>query len=190
MKLPDEYEEAGGTHAGTLLVIDMQNAWLNSATERYDKEGVIARINRAAQCTRQRGGQVIFVRHESEEAPAGSAEWQIDAELRVDPSDLLVDKAACDAFSGTDLLVKLNARGARLVYLCGLATEFCVDTTLRAALSHGFDVIALADAHTTGNRPHLTGSQIVVHHNWTWAKLAVPAQRQIQVLTVAQAFSA
>lgn len=113
-------------------------------------------LGKSAQCTRQRGGQAIFIRHESAHAPADSAGWQIDAELLVEPSDLFVDKAACDAFSGTDLLGKLNACSARLVYLCALATEFCVDTTLRAALSQGFDVIALADAHTTGNRPYIT----------------------------------
>lgn len=172
-----------------LLVIDMQNAWLNGATERHDKDGVIARINHAAQCVRERSGQVIFIRHCDIDAEAGSVGWNLDAGLLVEQGDLTVDKTACDSFIDTDLLAKLDAHGTRSIYICGLATEFCVDTTLRAALSHGFDVIGLADAHTTGDRGHLTARQIIEHHNWVWANLAVPAGRRIRVCTVNEAFA-
>jgi nicotinamidase-related amidase len=172
----------------TLLVIDMQNAWLNGGTERHDKDGVVARINHAAHCMRERGDQVIFIRHCDDEATIGSAAWNVDAGLVVQHADLTVDKTACDSFADTELLAKLHASGAETVFICGLATEFCVDTTLRAALSHGFDVIGLSDAHTTGDRPHLTAAQIIEHHNWTWANMAAPTGRQVHMRTVKQAF--
>jgi nicotinamidase-related amidase len=173
----------------TLLVIDMQNAWLNGGTARIDKDGVIARINHAAQCMRERDEQVIFILHNDEEAAIGSPEWQLDAGLVVAPGDVMVDKTACDSFADTNLLEQLTAIGTRTLFICGSATEFCVDTTLRASLSQGFDVVALADAHTTGDRPHLKAAQIIEHHNWTWGNLAVPAGRQIHVRTVKQAFA-
>ena len=174
----------------TLLVIDMQNAWLNGATPRLDKDGMIVRINHAARCMRQQGGQVMFVRHEdADEAPKGSAGWQLDAGLEVLSQDRWVEKTACDSFAMTDLLVQLQASGTRTLYICGLATEFCVDTTLRAAPSHGFDVVALSDAHTTGDRPHLSAEKIIEHHNWVWANMALPAGRSLKVQTVAQAFA-
>jgi hypothetical protein len=47
----------------------------------------------------------------------------------------------------------------------------------------------LSDAHTTGDTPHLSAGQIVAHHNWVWTHLAVPAERTLKVLTVAQAFA-
>ena len=47
----------------TLLVIDMQNAWLNGPTSRFDRAGVIRRINAAAEHIRTEGGSVVFVRH-------------------------------------------------------------------------------------------------------------------------------
>lgn len=173
----------------TLLVIDMQHGLLNGDTARNDKDGVIARINHAAQSTRRRGGQVIFIQHADEEVPSGSAEWELDAGLLVEPADLMFEKTACDSFADTGLLAQLNATGTHTVLICGLATEFCVDTTLRAAASHGFDVLALADAHTTGDRPHLSAAQIIEHHNWVWTHMAAPAGRSIQVRTVAQAFA-
>lgn len=172
----------------TLLVIDMQSVWFTGATKRFDEAGVFARINHAASVMRQRGDQVIFIRHTDSEAVAGTPAWQVDPRLTVEAADQLIDKTACDSFAGTPLLDTLKASGTSTVIVCGLATEFCVDTTLRAALSHGFDVVALADAHTTGDRPHLTAAQIVEHHNFIWTHIAPPAGRKSKVCTVANVF--
>lgn len=174
----------------TLLIIDMQSAWLGESSPRFDKDAVITRINYAAQQMRQRGGQVIFVRHSNSAAPIDTDAWQVDPRLIVQQTDSFIDKTACDAFAGTTLVASLAASQSKTLYVCGLATEFCVDTTLRAALSAGFDVVALSDAHTTGDRPHLNAGQIVAHHNWVWSHLALPAGRSLQVQTVQQAFAA
>lgn len=173
-----------------LLVIDMQHAFLRGATVRHDLDGVLARINHAAHCMRESGGKVIFIRHNDSEAVIGSPGWQVDAGLTTVPGDVFVDKTACDAFAATTLFDELAALGVKTLFISGMATEFCVDTTVRAALSRGFDVVALADAHTTGDRPHLTAAQIIAHHNWTWENLAAPAARQLRVATVASEFAA
>lgn len=170
----------------TLLVIDMQNAWLDAAL-RFDKPGVIERINHAAACVRRDGGRVVFVRHCDGDAVPGSRAWQVIPELEVDAAGRHVDKTACDSFAGTDLLEQLA--GSETLYVCGLATEFCVDTTLRAALSRGFDVVALSDAHTTADGPHLSARHVIEHHNWIWTHLAVPAERKLVVRTTREAFA-
>ncbi|MFZ6709739.1 isochorismatase family protein [Undibacterium sp. TC9W] len=172
----------------TLLIIDMQNAWLHGLTRRFDKVNVIKRIQRAVEHTREHGGQVIFVRHANDEALAGSAGWEVIPELPFAPGDVFVDKTACDSFAGTGLDTHLKVTGAHTLIVCGLTTEFCVDTTIRAAASHGFDVIALSDAHTTGDRPHMKAEKIVEHHNWVWSNIATPANSRIMVRTTAELF--
>ncbi|MFZ6643373.1 cysteine hydrolase family protein [Undibacterium sp. TC4M20W] len=172
----------------TLLIIDMQNAWLHGQTRRFDKVNVIKRIQRAVEHTREHGGQVIFVRHANDEALAGSAGWEVIPELPFAPGDVFVDKTACDSFAGTGLDTHLKVTGAQTLIVCGLTTEFCVDTTIRAAASHGFDVIALSDAHTTGDRPHMKAEKIVEHHNWVWSNIATPANSRIMVRTTAEVF--
>lgn len=174
----------------TLLIVDMQTAWLNDSNQRHDKDGVIARINHAAQSVRAQGGQVVFVRHSNDEAGIGSPEWQVDSRLHQHPSDAVVDKLACDSFSGTSLLAQLRTFATSTLYICGLASEFCVDSTVRSAASQGFDVVALSDAHTTGDRDHLPAASIVAHHNWVWANLAAPHGVSVSVQTVHQAFPA
>ena len=174
----------------TLIIIDMQNAWLHGTTPRFDKEHVIARIARAAELTRRQGGQVIFIRHANDDALAGSAGWEVIPELPFTPGDVFVDKTACDSFVDTGLLTHLKITGARTLILCGLATEFCVDSTVRSAASHGFDVVALSDAHTTGDRPHIKAEKIIEHHNWVWSNFATPINSRVMVRTTAEVFGA
>lgn len=164
----------------TLLVIDMQNGWI-AEHPRFDIEAVLARIEQTAAHFRANGQKVIFVRHQDNETAVNTPAWQIHPSLSIDASDSFVDKTACDSFSGTDLLTQLQKLGTTTVTICGLATEFCVDTTVRAALSNGLNVIVLADAHTTANRAHLTAQAIIEHHNWVWQNLAAPAGCAISV---------
>lgn len=172
----------------TLLVVDMQNAWLNRDTPRLDKAGVIARINHAARHTREQGGQVIFVQHCDASCVEHSEEWQIDAGLIVVDTDGKLNKTACDSFADTNLLVQLQACDTSNLIICGLATEFCVDTTIRAAPSHGFNVVVLSDAHTTGDRPHMKAQGIIEHHNWVWANMSVPGGHTLTVQSTTQVF--
>ncbi|MFZ6656903.1 isochorismatase family protein [Undibacterium sp. TJN19] len=172
----------------TLIIIDMQNAWVHGTTPRFDKDAVIARIQYAADYTRKHGGQVIFVRHANDDAMAGSAGWEVISELPFSHGDVFVDKTACDSFADTGLLAHLKITGAHTLIVCGLATEFCVDTTLRAAASNGFDVVALSDAHTTGDRPHMKADKIVEHHNWVWENISTPASSRLMVRTTAEVF--
>ena len=62
-----------------------------------------------------------------------------------------------------------------------MQTEFCVDTTVRAASSRGFDVVLVADGHTTGDTA-LSAAQIIAHHNATLANLA-QVGHPVRVLT-------
>lgn len=44
-------------------------------------------------------------------------------------------------------------------------TEYCVDTTSRRAISMGYDVTLVSDAHTTIDNKLLTAAQVIAHHN-------------------------
>lgn len=175
----------------TLLVIDMQNAWLaDRPALPFDTAGVVDRINHAGACVRALGGSVIFVQHANDEAIAGSRAWQVIDALHKSPGELTVEKRACDPFAATDLAVKLRKDDGGTVFVCGFATEFCVDSALRALTSRALNVVALADAHTTSDRPHASAQTIIAHHNWIWANMALPDSSTLKVMTVAEAFPA
>jgi nicotinamidase/pyrazinamidase len=51
-----------------------------------------------------------------------------------------------DAFENCDLADRLRARGVRRVFICGLATDYCVKATALAARDAGFETYVIADA--------------------------------------------
>ncbi len=58
--------------------------------------------------------------------------------------------------------------------MCGCASDYCVDATIKQAASRGFRVTIAADAHTTANRTAATAPVLIEHYNEVWANLTVP----------------
>jgi nicotinamidase/pyrazinamidase len=73
-------------------------------------------------------------------------------DLRLPPDPWVVSKgdhAGIEAYSGfqdTDLADRLREVGVRRVFVCGLATDYCVKATVLDALTNGFDTVVISDA--------------------------------------------
>jgi nicotinamidase-related amidase len=150
-----------------VLVVDMQRALCNGPEEAWDIGRVIANVNAVVTRARTLGASVIMIQHEEASGPLayGSEGWEIDGRVATDPSDLRLAKRTCDSFQGTQLHPFLERRGVRRLVVCGLQTDFCIDTTVRRALGLGYDVTLVADAHSTIDNGVLTPPLIVEHHN-------------------------
>lgn len=55
------------------------------------------------------------------------------------------DKDAYSAFDGTELLEMLRDQSILRVFICGLATDYCVKSTALDALKEGFEVFIVTD---------------------------------------------
>jgi nicotinamidase-related amidase len=165
----------------TLLIIDMQNAWIDEHP-RFQIGAVTQKINRLSERFRQLSLPVIFIQHQDGLVLPKAEPWQIHADLIQAETDHYSDKDACDSFADTNLKNLLDKLGSSSLTICGLATEFCVNTTVLASLSQGFNVTAISDAHTTADRPHLAAEAIIDHHNWVWTNMSVQKTRQLRVL--------
>jgi nicotinamidase-related amidase len=172
-----------------LLVIDMQIGLFEGGPPRYEAKGVIRRINELIEAVRAVEGLVIFLQHEDDGSlKPGSKGWAILPILERMEPDLVVRKQACDSFYETNLAVILEQHGVRQLIVTGCATDFCVDTTIRAAASRDFEVLVVADAHTTKDRPHLDAETIIKHHNWMWENLILP-RSEVKVLPATRVIS-
>jgi nicotinamidase/pyrazinamidase len=56
------------------------------------------------------------------------------------------DAEAYSGFQGTSLAARLAARGVQRVFVCGLATDYCVKATALDARRAGLDVVVIEDA--------------------------------------------
>lgn len=157
-----------------LLVIDMQQGLCEGEGRAHGSDEVIARINPMANRLREAAVPIVFIQHESTSGylEHGTREWQLADGLQVQPGDLRVRKKTPDAFLNTDLEALLKARGVEAVIVCGMHTEFCVDTTTRRALALGYPVTLVADAHTSAGNAVLTAPQVIAHHNATLTNIA------------------
>jgi nicotinamidase-related amidase len=156
-----------------LLIIDVQQALCSGEWAAFDIDRVVDRINGVAAKARAAGIPVILIQHEEDEGPLqfGTKGWQLYERLTVHPDDLRVRKTATDSFYQTDLQALLQSQGVGQLIVCGLQSEFCVDSTVRAALALGYPVVLLADAHSTLDNGVLSAAQISAHHNATLANL-------------------
>jgi nicotinamidase/pyrazinamidase len=90
-------------------------------------------------------------------AHSPGAEFHGDLEV---PADAIIvdkgtdpDREAYSGFSGTVLAEELRKRGVMRLFVCGLATEYCVEQTALDGIRNGFKVVLVENACRGVNFP-------------------------------------
>ena len=73
-------------------------------------------------------------------------------DLDIQPTDFRITKHQWGAFYGTDLDLQLRRRKIETIVLCGIATNFGVESTARFAYEFGFNQILVEDAMTARSK--------------------------------------
>ncbi|UTH75460.1 cysteine hydrolase family protein [Chromobacterium sp. IIBBL 290-4] len=152
-----------------LLIIDVQVGVVEGDIRAARLDSVLDKLNLAIAKARQRGIPVIFIQHEGGDLPHGSDAWQLHPKLDRQAGDEVVSKRFNDSFCDTNLTAALTAHEASKLWIGGALTDFCVDSTLRNAISRGFQVTVIADGHTTISAFTLSAEQVVDHFNAAWS---------------------
>jgi nicotinamidase-related amidase len=176
--LPTSATPATNPMTTALLIIDVQQGLCENDSEgngaAFESPQVIARINTVSAKARVAGVPVIFIQHESASGylEFGTAAWQLADGLHTTPTDLKLRKTTPDSFLRTDLQALLQQHAVTNLIICGMHTEFCIDTTTRRALALGYPVVLVADAHTSAGNAHLSAPQVIAHHNTTLTNIS------------------
>ncbi|MEJ4046654.1 cysteine hydrolase family protein [Erwinia sp. SLM-02] len=158
--------------ASALLVIDMQAGLLHAPQPPHQKDELIANTIRLIHAARAAQKPIFFARHTGPEGSpiaVGSRFWQLADELPLEAGDRYFNKTRPNCFLNTPLLAELQQAQVKRLVIAGMKTDYCVDTTCRAAADLGFEVVLVSDAHSTTDNAVLGAAQIVAHHNATLA---------------------
>ncbi|NNF99314.1 MAG: cysteine hydrolase [Desulfobacteraceae bacterium] len=152
--------ETNGNEKTALLIIDMVKD--NFVPEKHlpiteHALRIINPINKLALRVRDAGGWVVFSTDAFREddfifhgrmrphALAGTTGAEIIDELDRRPEDLWLPKPKFSAFFDTDLADQLSDRKITRCAVAGIATNFCVLTTVMDAICNDFQAVMLED---------------------------------------------
>ncbi len=83
----------------------------------------------------------------------GTWDAEIVDDLAPQPGDLIITKTRYSGFAGTPLDSQLRMRGIQYLFFAGIATNVCVESTLRDAYFHDYWPILLRDAAMPAGPP-------------------------------------
>lgn len=147
--------------SSALVLIDLQHSTVARALAPYSSQAVVGNCVLLAQEMRNRGGMVIFVRVLVNEmlalpadaplrpadAPAAAPDAaQLVPEAGVEATDIVITKRQWGAFYGTELDQLLRRRHIKTLILGGIATNYGVESTARAAFDRGYQLVLVEDA--------------------------------------------
>jgi nicotinamidase-related amidase len=144
-----------------LVLIDLQNFNVNGETAPHKPETVVGNAVLLAGEMRDRGAMVIYVRvlvdqllslpADAPMRPPGTPAPPPEAvhfapDAQIQATDIVVTKRQWGAFYGTELDQLLRRRRIKTIILGGIATNFGVESTARAAYDIGYEIVFAEDA--------------------------------------------
>lgn len=155
-----------------LLILDMQVGLLHGPEKPWGAEALLDNLNSLMNQARGAGAPIFMARHvgpPGSPIEPGSPLTELVAQLPLRGDEVVFEKNRPNAFAGTELAAQLRALGCEGVVVTGMKTQYCVDSTCRAARDVGFDAVLIGDAHSCSDTPALAAAAIIAHHNATLA---------------------
>ncbi len=150
--------------APALIVVDVQRAFDDPSWGTRNNPGCERNIAALIEHWRARGRPLVFVRHDSDEPGSTLAPdhpGNAFKDVITGEPDLLVAKSVNSSFHGEpSLQAWLDGEGIRAIYVCGITTNHCCETTARVGGNLGYDVRFVLDATHTCDRPDPFGGVV------------------------------
>ncbi|QGZ55429.1 isochorismatase family protein [Paraburkholderia acidiphila] len=144
-----------------LVMIDLQHGIVGRQVAPHSGAQVVAKAKPLADALRAKGGTVVWVHvllnellalpadapgRTPDTPPAPAEASELVPGIGAQAGDVIVAKRQWGAFYGTNLEQQLRRRGIDTIVIGGIATNFGVESTARAAFDLGFKLVFVEDA--------------------------------------------
>ncbi len=147
-----------------LIIIDLQKGILDPEPVPFGREHIVRQAAVLGHAFVQAGSTIVLTTTGFApgyaDAPKGLADspWELPKvglpadfamlvpEIDDLPAAVRITKRQMSAFFGTELDLQLRRRGCQTVVICGVATNFGVEATARAAFDLNYNVVLASDA--------------------------------------------
>jgi nicotinamidase-related amidase len=154
---------AGSFRDSSLVLIDIQNEYLNGPIAVEGAAPAVAAAARLLASARTTGAPIFHIAHKGR--AGGLFDRSADRGQLIDAvapiaTETVVEKTLPNSFAGTDLADLLAASGRKQLIIAGFMTHMCVSSTARAALDLGYRTTVVAAACATRDLPDGLGGII------------------------------
>ncbi len=144
-----------------LVIVDLQKAFDDPRTGRRNNPEAEANTGRLLAAWRRTGRPVIHAQHLSRDPDSpyrpGQPGCDFKEEVCPQAGELVVQKSTNNAFIDTGLGPYLDNKAIHTLVFAGVATNNCVEATVRMAGNLGYEAYLVADATATADRTDLAG---------------------------------
>jgi nicotinamidase-related amidase len=155
--------EAPALAESALVLIDCQNTYRRGILELVGVEAALTEAQRLLAAAR--AARIAVFHIQQNDGPGSLFDIERDIGSIADPvapspGEHVIVKSHPNAFVGTDLHERLQARGASNLVLAGFMTHMCVNSTARGAFNLGYNVTVVAGATATRDLPLPSGGVV------------------------------
>lgn len=127
------------------IIIDVQNVLVETG---FQTKSLLGKISYLQNQARSKNIEIIYVQHIENSEAQTSEDWQLSALLNRKPAEKVFQKKYNSIFKETGLKEYLDKQGIEKLVLCGMQTEYCVDTSVKVAFEYGYQLIVPEGAVT------------------------------------------
>ena len=128
------------------IIIDVQNILVETG---FETEKLLEKITYLQNQARSKNIEIIYVQHIENPEAQTSEDWQLSPLLKRQENEKVVQKRYNSMFKETGLKEYLDQQGIEQLVLCGMQTEYCVDTSVKVAFEYGYHLVIPEGAVTT-----------------------------------------
>ncbi len=153
-----------------LLVVDVQKGLLND--NPHDKDQFLTNLNDVINYAHEKEIEVIYVRHQSKVGTIlefNTDGWKISSKFQIKNFEQIIDKKYNSAFKGTMLDDYLQDNQISDLFIVGMQTELCIDSTIHTAFELGYNVHVIKECHTTFDNDYMKAIDTINYYeNYLW----------------------